>query len=383
MNGLDVLPPRPRTSALTVVTMIVLGVVAIGVAVLLVINAAPVPVVLAAASSAISFPLLIAFCFWLDRYEPEPGRYRVAALAWGGTVAVVIGAGLSLLLGYLVADSDAIGAVVWAPLTEEFGKGLFLILLVVLRRRHIQGPLDGAIYGALVGVGFSFVEDTLYYSVGFVEGGAENLVTLVVLRGFLGAFSHSLYAAMFGIGIGLAVQTRRPAVRVLAPLAGFAAAVFLHALWNGSITFFEQLGFVVAYLFVMLPLLGVVVALGIWTRDKEAALIRGALTECAYFGFIHPGDVDQVASLPRRRAARAAARRTGNRTAITATTGFQQALIEMAFLHGQVRRGRIPPDASARMADLSRRVAAYRQFLVMLPPSPTTLRPAVPPRAPG
>ncbi len=379
-----VLPPRPRTSVLAVVTMIVLGLVAIAVAVLLVINSSPIPVVIAAASSAIAFPLLIAFCFWLDRYEPEPGRYRLAALAWGGTIAVVIGAGLSLALSYLVDGSDVFGAVVWAPLTEEFGKGLFLIVLVVLRRRHIQGPLDGAIYGALVGIGFSFVEDTLYYSVGFVEGGTQDLLTLVVLRGLLGAFSHSLYTALFGIGIGLAVQTRRPVVRVVAPIAGYLAAVGMHALWNASVTFFEQIGFVVAYLFVMVPVLGVVVSLGIWTRDKESALIRSSLTECAQFGFIHPGDVAQVADLSIRRAARRTARRSGNRTAVAATAGFQQALIEMAFLHAQVRRGRIPPDATARMHELGQRVAAYRPFLVQVSPGPTPgLSAAAPPAPPG
>ena len=160
-------------------------------------------------------------------------------------------------------SSDVVAAVVWAPVTEEFGKGLFLILLVVLRPRHLHGPLDGAIYAALVGIGFSFVEDTLYYSVGFVGGGPETLVALVVLRGVLGAFSHSIYAALFGIGIGVAVQTRSPAVRVLAPLAGFVAAVLMHALWNGSVTFFDQLGFLAAYVLVMLPVLGVLIALGI------------------------------------------------------------------------------------------------------------------------
>ena len=374
------LPPRPRTSVLAIVTMVVLAVASLAVALLLVANATPFPVVIAALSSAISFPLLIAFCFWLDRYEPEPGRYRLAALTWGGTVAVVIGAGLSLALGYLIDGSDAVGAVVWAPLTEEFGKGLFLILLVVLRRQQIHGPLDGAIYGALVGIGFSFVEDTLYYSVGYVEGGTENLLTLVVLRGLLGAFSHSLYTALFGIGIGLAVQSRRPAVRVLAPIGGFAAAVFMHALWNGSVTFFAAIGFVVAYLFVMIPVLGVVIALGVWTRDKESALIRGSLTDCAQLGFIYPGDVAQVADLATRRQARSAARRSGNRLAVEATRGFQQSLIEMAFLHAQVRRGRTPPDAGARMSDLYHRVAAYRRHLVSVPPPAISsgVRPAEP-----
>lgn len=358
-------PPvlRARTSALAVVTGVVLGLGGLGVAVALVVNASPVPVIVSALAAAVTFPVLIALCFWLDRYEPEPGRYRIAALAWGGTGAVVIGAGLSFLLGYLVSDSDAIVAVVWAPLTEEFGKALFLIVLVVVRPRHIHGPLDGAIYAALVGIGFSFVEDTLYYSVGYLGGGTESLVALVVLRGVLGAFSHSLYAAMFGIGIGIAVQSRTPAVRVAAPLLGFLAAVVLHALWNGSLTFYNQLGYLVAYVFVMLPALGVVIGLGVWARNAEGAMIRGALAECARFGFVRPTEIDLVASLPSRRAARRQARLLGGRSAEQGVKAFQQTLIEMAFLHAQVQRGHLSPDAPSRMAELNARAAALRRYV--------------------
>ena len=55
-------PPalRPRTSALAVTTGIVLGLIGLGVAVLLVINASPVPVIISAFAAALSFPLLIA-----------------------------------------------------------------------------------------------------------------------------------------------------------------------------------------------------------------------------------------------------------------------------------------------------------------------------------
>ena len=51
---------RPRTSALSVAAMIVLGLIGVGVVVLLVINASPLPVVISALAAAISFPLLIA-----------------------------------------------------------------------------------------------------------------------------------------------------------------------------------------------------------------------------------------------------------------------------------------------------------------------------------
>src|SRR3712207_6305274 len=81
---------RRRTSVLTWVTMAVLGVGALGIGLLLILTGGPVPAIVTTLLAAVSFPLLIAVCFWLDRYEPEPGRYRLAALGWGGVVAVIL-----------------------------------------------------------------------------------------------------------------------------------------------------------------------------------------------------------------------------------------------------------------------------------------------------
>ena len=86
-----VVPPellRRRTSVLTRVTMAVLGVGALLIAVLVVVFGGPVAAVVTTLLAAISFPVLILILFWLDRYEPEPARYRLAALGWGGVVAV-------------------------------------------------------------------------------------------------------------------------------------------------------------------------------------------------------------------------------------------------------------------------------------------------------
>ena len=60
------------------------------VAVLIVLTGGPVASLVTTLLAAISFPILIVILFWLDRYEPEPARYRLAALGWGGVVAVVL-----------------------------------------------------------------------------------------------------------------------------------------------------------------------------------------------------------------------------------------------------------------------------------------------------
>ena len=92
--GNPAVPPVPpqllrrRRSPLTWLTMVVLGLGALLLAVLIVLTGGPVATVVTTLLAAISFPLLILVLFWLDRYEPEPARYRLAALGWGGVVAV-------------------------------------------------------------------------------------------------------------------------------------------------------------------------------------------------------------------------------------------------------------------------------------------------------
>lgn len=72
---------RPR-SRLTVLSVAILGLALVLVVLLLLMVGGPRPVLISALAAAVSFPLLIWFFFWLDRWEPEPARYRWAALAW-------------------------------------------------------------------------------------------------------------------------------------------------------------------------------------------------------------------------------------------------------------------------------------------------------------
>lgn len=73
---------------------------------------------------------------------------------------------------YFVGTSTDWSAAVVAPLTEEFAKGAFVVLLLWLRRNEIGGVLDGLVYAGLVGIGFAFVENVLYLA-GAYLGGAD------------------------------------------------------------------------------------------------------------------------------------------------------------------------------------------------------------------
>jgi protease PrsW len=101
---------------------------------------------------------------------------------------------------------------------------------------------DGFIYGALVGVGFNLVEAPLYvaqayaeYQVtpwGFQYGGRFAL---------FGLGGHAMFTGIFGAFLGVARQTTRRWVSLLAPLIGLTLAILAH-------TFNHSLGLIITIL---------------------------------------------------------------------------------------------------------------------------------------
>ena len=368
MDWAPVAPPpallrRPR-SALTWVTMIVLGVGGLAIAILIFLLGGPSGALIATLLAALSFPVMILICFWLDRYEPEPARYRLAALGWGAVAAVALSIVSEQILFGLPGTNQFVDTAVAAPLIEESAKGLFLVAIVVFRRSQVHGLLDGIIYGALVGIGFAFVEDIVYY-LGSLQSG--QLGVTFILRGVMGPFAHPLFTAATGLGIGIAVSARRPAVRVLAPILGFAAAVVMHAIWNGS-TFWGANGFLTAYGAIMLPLLVVIVAVAIWARSREGKMLTAALHQVVQMGWIGPEEIRWIARLSDRMSARAYAKRVAGKPAAAALRAYQQTMTEVAFLHNRAVNGTAPADLNQRMSVLLQRAAWLRPYVVFPPP---------------
>ena len=180
-----------------------------------------------------------------------------------------------------------------APLTEEAAKGLFILLLLLYRRAELDGILDGIVYAGMVGIGFAFTENILYLSQAYIGddshvGGIEGAVSLFVVRGVFSPFAHPFFTAFIGIGLGIAVSSRRKAVRVGAPLLGYALAVCAHALWNASLLIDGGSGAVATYFVLMVPAFLLMVGFAVWARRREGILLAAALTDCARRGFLAP-----------------------------------------------------------------------------------------------
>jgi protease PrsW len=93
----------------------------------------------------------------------------------------------------------------------------------------------------------------LYYGRGLLEHGFGGLVILFLLRGILSPFAHVTFTAMTGIGCGIARESHNFILRLTMPFIGYLVAVTLHAIWNGTPTFFGFQGFWLGYLFLQVP----------------------------------------------------------------------------------------------------------------------------------
>ncbi|UJP11679.1 PrsW family intramembrane metalloprotease [Microbacterium sp. KUDC0406] len=238
----------------------------------------------------------------IDRWEPEPKSLVVFALAWGAIVAVgialLIDRGLGLVFG---ARPDAITALVQAPLVEEIGKGLGVFAIYVLARRAFDGPVDGVVYGALVGAGFAFTENIQYFAISLLEGGGQELTATFVVRGLMSPFAHAMFTSLTGFAIGLAARRGAGAAGAFsAGCLGVLGAIALHALWNGSSLFGD---FLPLYLTMQVPLfVGFILGI-IALRREEARLTRERLGDYAKAGWFTPEEVTMLATPAGRRTA--------------------------------------------------------------------------------
>ncbi|MFB7250413.1 PrsW family intramembrane metalloprotease [Microbacterium sp. NPDC056234] len=238
-------------------------------------------------------PLAIVFfgVRLIDRWEPEPKRIVFFAIAWGALAAV----GLTLLFDMMFGfeDVDA-AAVIQAPIVEELFKGLGVFLIYLMARRTFDGPVDGIVYGALVGAGFAFTENIQYFAISLIEGGGEQLTMTFVLRGLMSPFAHAMFTALTGFAIGLAARRGASVPGVLgAGALGMLGAMLLHGFWNGSATFAD---FFLLYVTLQVPLfVGFILGI-VALKREEARLTRERLSEYAVAGWFTPQEVDMLAT---------------------------------------------------------------------------------------
>ena len=204
-------------------------------------------------------PLIVLYFWflnWIDRYEKEPFWLQCVAFLYGAIAATSLG---GILTGQLSAataseifaafhdpnEVDRWSTWLYAPIAEEATKGGGVVLFFIFGHlifEEFDGPMDGVVYGGLIGLGFTATEDVLYISSAAAENGVGGFVLLAFVRTVLGGLGHACYTAMTGLGWGLAVRTNNPVLKILYPTVGFSTAVMLHGIHNWLPTYLQLPG---------------------------------------------------------------------------------------------------------------------------------------------
>ena len=199
----------------------------------------------------------LSILWFLDRHERESPWLFAAAFLWGGLIATALSlpfntAFLSLVDRWLAHHpllevilgpnaSLMIVAPISAPIVEEIAKALGVVLLFWLLRPEFDNMRDGLIYGALVGLGFTWFEAALYVAKMYAKFGVPAFgLQLGVRYALFGLGGHAMFTAIFGAFLGLALQTRRKWLRILAPIVGLLLAMAAHML-NNALPLFATL----------------------------------------------------------------------------------------------------------------------------------------------
>jgi RsiW-degrading membrane proteinase PrsW (M82 family) len=209
--------------------------------------------------------------WWLDRYEKEPWPLILAAFLWGALPAIFLAISFEVFLSRSLAHLAGaqnwkdLGFEVWvlAPLVEEPIKGIALLILFFFVRHEFDGPLDGIVYGALIGFGFSMTENLIYilqYS---------DVDSLFWLRGVLFGLNHAFFTSMFGLSLGAVRYIRSKLVCSFAIIGGLLVSVLFHALHNYVVRY-QFAGMLLSWL---IQSSGVVVVLAVavlaWRHERR------------------------------------------------------------------------------------------------------------------
>lgn len=384
-------PPRRGTGivVLGIIGVIVLSLLALFVVVWLIGNLGGDAFALGGIMALIPLAIVFFGIRFVDRWEPEPRLAVVFAFLWGAAVAVLIallvGAELDRVIAAVAAGSDFvyqfIGAAIQAPIVEETGKGIGVLILFWAARKHFDGPIDGLVYAAWVAGGFAFTENILYFGAQLLDsGGFDGAVfEIFLIRGIMSPFAHVMFTACIGIALGFAARRTGALGAIGFFVIGLIPAILLHALWNGALFFVTD--FYGYYMIVQVPLFIGAVLLVVYLRRQESKLTFDRLTEYASAGWFNQGEVAALATGQGRRAAKAWAARSGKGREMKA---YIRDATRLAFARQRIITGRGKIGAQADEAALlgaiveSRTALAGLGALVTPPATPPTTPPAVP-----
>jgi RsiW-degrading membrane proteinase PrsW (M82 family) len=289
--------------------------------------------------------LYVNLVWWLDRYEREPVWLLALAFFWGAIPAVLL-----VFVPEVVFDSvldsvlgagglkNALSFGISPPLFEESAKGIFLLGLMLVFWNEFDDPLDGIVYGSMVGFGFAMTENIVYF-IGASQSGLGSEIVNIVLRGVLFGLNHAFFTSWTGLALGWARTHSGVFHRVLVPVLGWLTAMFFHSVHNLGAAFAEAtacLSFLAAVLSDWGGIL-VMTLIAFWLIGRERLWLVAELQPEVASGLLSQQDFDVLISSLRRARARFAALTSRGWLAYRRAGRFYQAATDLAFKKHELR----------------------------------------------
>ncbi|MCU1519321.1 MAG: hypothetical protein JWQ75_4042 [Pseudarthrobacter sp.] len=311
------------------------------------------------AASLVPLSAVLLAVHVIDRWEPEPKRLLFFAFTWGAAVSIAVTLLIQPFFALTFQFSDEANfqtymATVQAPIVEEFAKSLGLLLLLLLARRHFDGPVDGVVFAFTIAGGFAFTENILYFGRAIAESAspATDLAQIFLLRGVMSPFAHAIFTGTTGLIMGFAARRWHTGASVGAFAVGLLPAMFLHNRWNSM-----GQGFLADYILIQVPIFVLFIGVVILLRVAESRLTRQRLQEYAAAGWFTPAEVGMLATPAGRRTALSWAAGYDRRPQMKA---FVKAATRLAFTRQRILSGRDVALHQAEEREQLQRILALR-----------------------
>ena len=172
----------------------------------------------------------VAIAYWIyhqDAHEKEPAKMLLWAFLCGCASTIPAIFLQSFIKGWENSNSlyaTAIFAFCGVALTEELSK------YIIFRRflyptKDFNEPIDGIVYGVMVGLGFATLENVMY-----VFSAENGGFSTALARGFTAVPAHAAFGVLMGAYLGLAKFF--PEKATIYSIIGLGLAIFFHGAYD-------------------------------------------------------------------------------------------------------------------------------------------------------